>query len=388
MKKGTLWILSGLLCLLLILVLACTPRATPAPTLTPSPTAKPTLSPTSSPISTPTSSPVSFAGKAITVIVASGAGGGTDIMGRVYGKYLSKFLPGNPTVIIRNMPGANGTIGANYVYHTKPDGLTILSTMGGILISQLLALKAVRYDLLKMSGLVGMGAGSLFIIKTGIIDKPEDLLKAKGIKFGHSGGSPGYLFIVAKELLNIPTEQVVLAYSSGGDALRSFLAKEHNMGGGATSAYFQSIAPLVEKKEVTLAFQSGLLDQNRDIVKDPFAPPSLTTKELYEKIYGKPPSGMAWDAYKAMVAVAGNYDKVLHLPPGTPDNIIKLYWDAADRMVKDPEFRKMADPLIGDTMYKTGESFQKEFKANYGMAPEILKWLKETLGTKYNITVD
>src|SRR5215212_9586420 len=71
--------------------------------------------------------PVSFKGKTVTMIVAYAAGGGTDLTGRLIAPYLTKFLPGNPAVVVQNMPGASGTRAMNHiVQRTQPDGLTIL----------------------------------------------------------------------------------------------------------------------------------------------------------------------------------------------------------------------------------------------------------------------
>src|SRR3954468_16782641 len=71
--------------------------------------------------------PVSFKGKTVTMIVAYAAGGGTDLTGRLIAPYLTKFLPGNPTVVVQNMPGASGTRAMNHiVQRTQADGLTIL----------------------------------------------------------------------------------------------------------------------------------------------------------------------------------------------------------------------------------------------------------------------
>src|SRR3954469_18810073 len=72
---------------------------------------------------------VSFAGKTITMIIASAPGGGTDVSGRIIANFLAQHLPGTPTVIIRNIPGAQGVTSMNYfVKQAAADGLTM--TMG------------------------------------------------------------------------------------------------------------------------------------------------------------------------------------------------------------------------------------------------------------------
>jgi tripartite-type tricarboxylate transporter receptor subunit TctC len=67
-----------------------------------------------------------FKGKTINVIVAAGEGGGFDIAARVTARHLARFLPGRPTIVVQNMPGANGIRAAEYIYRIAPrDGSTI-----------------------------------------------------------------------------------------------------------------------------------------------------------------------------------------------------------------------------------------------------------------------
>jgi tripartite-type tricarboxylate transporter receptor subunit TctC len=75
-----------------------------------------------------------FSGKVIRIIVGSSAGGGFDVYARTIARYMGKHIPGNPTFIVENMPGAGHRIAANYVYRiAKPDGLTIGHFFGGLL---------------------------------------------------------------------------------------------------------------------------------------------------------------------------------------------------------------------------------------------------------------
>jgi tripartite-type tricarboxylate transporter receptor subunit TctC len=67
-----------------------------------------------------------YEGKTMQLLVASGPGATTDISARLVGRYLGKHIPGNPNIIVQNMPGAGGVVAANHLYNvTKPDGLTI-----------------------------------------------------------------------------------------------------------------------------------------------------------------------------------------------------------------------------------------------------------------------
>src|SRR5207253_3876458 len=66
-----------------------------------------------------------YKGKRINLIVSYGTGGGYDVYARVLARYMSKYIPGNPTIIIQNMPGAGSLRGANYIYNVAPKDGTV-----------------------------------------------------------------------------------------------------------------------------------------------------------------------------------------------------------------------------------------------------------------------
>lgn len=367
---------------------ATTPTSTPKPTSrTPTPTATtPAARPTSPPA--PTSAPFSFAGKTVVFVAPVAPGGGTDIWSRVVAKYLPNFMPGKPTILVRNMPGGGNTTGANYVYASKPDGLTLLSTTSGTNLSYLLGLSAAKYDLTKMPIVLGNSTGGVFFIKPGIVSKAEDLPSAKGIVFGSTGGlsAPVTTLASARELIDIPFDKLAPYYGGAGEALRAFISGEINMSYYSSTGWNEALGSYVSKNELQLLFQVGLVDQG-DVVKDPALPASLlTTKELYEKINGKPPSGKAWNAYKAVVA--GGLLKALFLPPGTPDNITRAWWESCEKLLKDQEFMKVADQILGkDVIWRAGEAYDKAFKQAASLDPDVRTWLVDILAKRYNISV-
>ena len=80
-----------------------------------------------------------YEGKSIRIIVGTAPGGGYDTYTRLLARHFSKHIPGAPTVIVDNMPGAGGLLSANYMYRVaKPDGLTIGHFVGGQFLQQLL----------------------------------------------------------------------------------------------------------------------------------------------------------------------------------------------------------------------------------------------------------
>jgi tripartite-type tricarboxylate transporter receptor subunit TctC len=88
-----------------------------------------------------------YQGKTIRIIVGYQPGDNHDQYARTYARFMGKHIPGNPTFVVQNMPGAGSMIAANHVYTmTKPDGLTLGSFGGALIMAQITGRKEVQFD--------------------------------------------------------------------------------------------------------------------------------------------------------------------------------------------------------------------------------------------------
>ncbi len=88
-----------------------------------------------------------FRGQTVKIVVASGPSGGFDTFARLLARHMSRFVPGNPTFVVQNMPGAGGLRAAGYIAKVAPrDGLTIGAVQGGMVKAPLLGLTGADYD--------------------------------------------------------------------------------------------------------------------------------------------------------------------------------------------------------------------------------------------------
>ncbi len=93
-----------------------------------------------------------YQGKQIKVVVGFTTGGFYDRWARLMARHMPKYLPGNPTLLVQNMPGAGSLTATNYVYTVaKPDGLTIGWPSNGIYLDQLVGRKEVQFDIRKFA---------------------------------------------------------------------------------------------------------------------------------------------------------------------------------------------------------------------------------------------
>ena len=92
-----------------------------------------------------------YKGKSIRIIVGLTPGGFYDRWARVLARYMPKYIPGNPEIIVQNMPGAGSMIAMNHVYNVaKPDGLTVGMPNYGVYLDQLVGRKEVQFDVQKI----------------------------------------------------------------------------------------------------------------------------------------------------------------------------------------------------------------------------------------------
>jgi tripartite-type tricarboxylate transporter receptor subunit TctC len=101
-----------------------------------------------------------YAGKTLTIIAGLPPGGGVDGEMRVLAQHFSKYIPGHPAILARNMPGAGGIVLANYLYHVAaPDGFTLgMPGRSGFLLSNVVPQKGITYDLAKFAYVGGAGS--------------------------------------------------------------------------------------------------------------------------------------------------------------------------------------------------------------------------------------
>ncbi|MCL6594027.1 MAG: hypothetical protein K6T31_08635, partial [Alicyclobacillus sp.] len=169
-RRRRVWIGSACLALLPLLA-ACGASSSAPPTQSnaqppssaaPSaPTAQSTPAQASS--ATPAPDFAFYNGKTVTLVVATGPGGGYDTYGRLLATYMQKYLPGS-TVIVKNVPGAGHIVGANYIYEAKPDGLTLGTFNTGLIISQLTQEKGIKFDLRKFTWIGNAAADTRVLI--------------------------------------------------------------------------------------------------------------------------------------------------------------------------------------------------------------------------------
>ena len=285
-----------------------------------------------------------FQGKTVTIVVGYKAGGGYDSTARLLARHLPKYLPGKPTVIVQNMPGANSIIAANHIYNVaKPDGLTIGTFNRNLPIAQLLKVEGVKYDVTKFQW-IGSAANesTILAVRSDLPYKSfEDLKKAKEpVVIGSTGpGANTHDFpLLLKELLGL-NFKIVSGYSSSADIMLAVERKEVDGRAGS----FTSLRPFIER---------GLV---RPLVRARASEPGIDKLPMDESMAPNPRA-------KAIMALRSAPEQVARpyvLPPATPADIVKVYRDAFSKVVNDKELEAEQKKAKVDLEYLPGDQAQK-----------------------------
>ena len=118
-----------------------------------------------------------FSGRIVELIIPFKEGGGSDTWGRFNAPFLSRYLPGQPTVVVRNVPGGNSIAGANrFAARARPDGLSVLGTSASTQFPYLMDDPRVRYEYRDWRVLMAYGTGGVAYVSSdiGIADAPRN----------------------------------------------------------------------------------------------------------------------------------------------------------------------------------------------------------------------
>jgi tripartite-type tricarboxylate transporter receptor subunit TctC len=298
-----------------------------------------------------------YEGKTMRIIVGFTPGGGYDRMARLLGKYLPKYIPGNPTIIIENMGGASSIIAANHIYNAaKPDGLTIGTLNRAIPFAQLIKLEGVKFDVTKYAW-VGSAAveGSVFTIRAELPYKTvDDLRKAKEpLAMGSSGaGTSDYQFaLINKEFLGLNLKMIT--YPSSAECMLAVERKEVDGRAGS----FSSLKPFIDRGVVRPILRGRVTEKgmenlplNEDLTTDPMGKTIMAMFSSGDLI-GRP--------YVA--------------PPGTPEDVMKILRESFAKAAKDPELMDESKKVMMEVDYTPADECLKIVTYVLSQPEEIVK---------------
>jgi tripartite-type tricarboxylate transporter receptor subunit TctC len=302
-----------------------------------------------------------YKGQTVTYVVATAAGGGYDLYGRFVAEYMQKYLPGS-TFVVKNVPGAGHLVGANTIYASKPDGLTIGTFNTGLIYNQLIGLDGVKFDLTKMSW-VGKATSEprvIVIAEQSPIKSFAQLREQKQpVNFAVAGiGSAAYVeTVMLTNLLKLPIK-IQSGYSGNDDQLAM---RRGEIVGTVSSR--STVEQFMQNGYARYIAQIGGSEKDfpqlRDLVQEKGA---LSLIQL--------------------IHTQGDIARLTAGPPGIPQDRLDALRTAFRKAMEDPELQQRAnkagrplDPAYGDEVLTM-------IKGALNQPPEVISTLKQALEQK------
>jgi tripartite-type tricarboxylate transporter receptor subunit TctC len=317
-----------------------------------------------------------YKGKTIKFVVGSTTGSFYDLWGRLIARYWGKYIPGNPEVLVQNMPGAGSLTAANYVYAVaKPDGLSVVLPNNSIYIEQLVGRKEVQFDLKKFHWVGSASQDSIIFYMRA--DTPfksvGDIVRAKQPPSCGGSGTTSSDYLVAKMLeLTLGAKiNSVLGYPGGTEA---DLAVEK----GEVVCRAHTLAAHFGREPFTSWHKKGfdrhLLQTGRK--RDPRAAEAPTIYEVLEE-FKIPQSNRR--IVQAMLS-GGEFGRPVLATPGTPVERVKVLRESFLKALKDPELLADAKKSKMDVDYTSGEELEALIKEVLDQPPDVVEQARNLLG--------
>lgn len=333
---------------------------------------------------------VDFAGKRILVTVPFAPGGGSDVYMRAIQPFLEKYLPGNPTIIVLNVPGSRSIPGANsFQARAVADGTHAIVVSATTVGSFVFDRTKVKFELDKWEPVVLSPQGAVIYATPSLgVSSAKDIAKLKGaaLVFGGQSATGGESrTVISFALLGLKVKHVW--GMNRGPVRLAFERKELNINYDSTPGYLGAATKLVQAGKAVPLYSMGITNDKGVLVRDPNVPDLPHFGEAYELMHGKKPSGPGYEAWMSVNKMMTMVNKGLFLPAGTPKPVLDTWRTAMEKVFQDPEFQKKGGQIIEGYPQFIGEKAKPIIKDATTFSPEAWAWLKNYLKTEHNVTI-
>lgn len=328
-----------------------------------------------------------YKGKTLNVIINYGAGGNTDIQGRSVLRFMGKYIPGNPRIVVKNLPGAGGVVGTNYLGEAARNNGTVMGIFTFAFSAEIMDDPALRVSHKDFIMVGAIGQQQIAHVRRDVVDggikQPFDFLKVKKVfkSAGHSPTSSKDISIkVTLQMLGIK-HQHVTGYKSASPIRRALLQNDVQYSEDSLTGFYSRVHPILVKPghsiplwHVGVPTPDGGLKAAATVDKN-----IPTFLDMYKAKHGKDamPSGLPWKTYLKF-AQSRQALRILLLPPGTPKDAVAALRAAWAKTTKDSgylaEYRKQNN---SDLVPQIGEDAQKVMNRILTVTPDVKAYLKK-----------
>jgi tripartite-type tricarboxylate transporter receptor subunit TctC len=314
-----------------------------------------------------------YAGKTITFIIGADAAGGYDVYARAITRHLARFIPGNPTIVPQNMPGAGSGKAASYIYNVAPkDGTTIAALFPGVVIDPLLQDRAAdQYDPTKFVYLASADSDPRICV-TGPSSKIttfEQTLTQKAIMGAtQTGGSTSDYAFMIKNATGAKFS-VVNGYKGTAEIMIAIERGEAEGACGVDWSSFKTQRPQWLRDKTAHIIVQAATGPNAELAA--LNVPNIETfvkNDLDKKAI-------------ALVVSQQVFSRPYVAPPGTDAAAVKILRDAFAAVMRDPQFLADAQKARLTINPASGETVQQTVAQLYSASPETVKRARQLIAS-------
>jgi tripartite-type tricarboxylate transporter receptor subunit TctC len=306
-----------------------------------------------------------YKGKTINLIIASGEGGGYDISGRLTAEFLSKYIPGHPTIIARNMPGASGMRAADYMYNVAAQDGTVICVPQPTLLLNKVVDPAARYEPQRFNWLGRLGAlQTLGVVwHTAPAQSVEDAKRTELAMAAAQGPGTGSNVVMALNRLVGTKFKLVKGYKSGSE---SSLAMERGEVHGISSTSLEVLENKgwISGGTVKVIYVIGM-------TRNPKVPQVRTLAELASTETDR--------IVLNSVASADDIGRSILAPPNVPAERVAALRKAFQELARDPDFIRESDRRNVALGSLAGDALQTLVNQSMTLTPELTERIRQTI---------
>ena len=306
-----------------------------------------------------------YKGKKVRLIVSSSPGGGNDTYSRLLARHIGRNIPGNPTVIVQNMPGAGGVRAASYLYNkARRDGTVMEQINWGVWNWQVVGDKkrGGQFDFNKMNAI------GVIVIENGLFYSRKDRFKSlddieksgKLARVGISGNQSGGFVMgnILEKLRGKKLFEYVFGYPGARQYSLALRQGEVDTSGNVTSSFLDQLGDMWKAGELVMLAQTGTVEGK----KAPEFPDAPLLEELAKTEKQK-------NLVRATFLLS-RYGRPYTMPPGVPADRVAIVRKAFDATMKDPKFLAEAKKLKRPVNPTSGPDLQRMWKDSIAASPE------------------
>lgn len=337
---------------------------------------------------------IDLSGKTVEWVIPFSETGGSAKWANFYAPLLSEALPGTPTVVVKFMPGAGSTKGANWFQNQSYEdsqGTLVFGSSGSTQFPYLLGDPRVRYEYDDWNVVLASGTGGVAYLPADLAAKMDGInataLQDEEFIYGSQGATRLDLVpLLAWEMLGLNVEPV-FGIKGRGDGRLMFERGEANIDYQTSSSYLKGVTPLVEAGTAVPMMSWGALNANGDIVRDPTFPDMPTFKEVCEATPACQTSGERWEAWKAFFVAGFPAQKMVFLPAGATKDAIATYTAAFETIKARPDFAEISAGRLGVYPQMTGTEAMGALSDATKVPQSARSFVTGWLADRYGVTL-